>query len=92
VIANQQFVFPIPEAVASEDAASMFCAGLTVYSPLLRNGCGPGKKVGVIGIGGLVGISVSSLREYHSSIRVSYLPFYAFSYIFTLLMTSANPR
>ena len=31
----------------------MLCAGLTVYSPLKTNGCGPGKKVGVVGIGGL---------------------------------------
>jgi len=51
--ANQQFVFPIPAGVTSEDAASMLCAGLTVYSPLLRNGCGPGKKVGIVGVGGL---------------------------------------
>jgi len=53
IIANELFVFPIPEAIASEDACSMLCAGLTVYSPLLRNGAGPGKKVGIIGIGGL---------------------------------------
>ena len=26
---------------------------MTVYSPLLRNGCGPGKKVGILGIGGI---------------------------------------
>ena len=38
----------------SRDAASMLCGGLTVYSPLVRNGCGPGTKVGVVGIGGLV--------------------------------------
>lgn len=31
----------------------MLCGGLTVYSPLKRNGCGPGKKVGIVGIGGL---------------------------------------
>jgi alcohol dehydrogenase (NADP+) len=31
----------------------MLCAGLTSYSPLVRNGCGPNKKVGVVGIGGL---------------------------------------
>ena len=31
----------------------MLCAGLTVYSPLVRAGCGPGKKIGVVGIGGL---------------------------------------
>jgi alcohol dehydrogenase (NADP+) len=32
----------------------MVCAGLTVYSPLTRHGAGPGKKVGIIGVGGLV--------------------------------------
>lgn len=31
----------------------MLCAGLTVYSPLKRNGAGPGKKVGIVGLGGL---------------------------------------
>ena len=31
----------------------MLCGGLTVYSPLVRNGAGPGKKVGIVGIGGL---------------------------------------
>ncbi|KDN53332.1 GroES-like protein [Tilletiaria anomala UBC 951] len=51
--AHQQFVFPIPDAISSENAASMLCAGITSYSPLLRNGCGPGKRVGIVGIGGL---------------------------------------
>lgn len=54
IIANELYVFPIPDGLASEDAASMLCAGLTVFAPLLRNGIGPGKKVGVISIGGLV--------------------------------------
>ena len=31
----------------------MLCAGLTAYSPLIRNGCGPGKKVGIVGLGGI---------------------------------------
>ncbi|KAH9948147.1 GroES-like protein [Amylocystis lapponica] len=51
--ANQLFVFKIPDALESLDAASMLCAGLTVFSPLKVNGAGPGKKVGVLGIGGL---------------------------------------
>lgn len=29
------------------------CGGLTVYSPMVRNGAGPGKKIGVVGLGGL---------------------------------------
>ncbi|OJT06217.1 NADP-dependent alcohol dehydrogenase 6 [Trametes pubescens] len=50
---HERFVFPIPDAVESRHAASMLCAGVTVYSPLKEYGAGPGKKVGVIGIGGL---------------------------------------
>jgi alcohol dehydrogenase (NADP+) len=46
-------VFPIPEGLSSTVAAPMLCAGLTAYSPLVRNGCGPGKKVGIVGIGGI---------------------------------------
>lgn len=47
------FVFRIPEEIPSEEAAPMLCGGVTVYSPLKQNGVGPGKRVGVIGIGGL---------------------------------------
>lgn len=47
------FVVKIPEGLASEQAAPMLCGGLTLYSPLRKFGCGPGKRVGVIGVGGL---------------------------------------
>ncbi|EPE10812.1 nadp-dependent alcohol dehydrogenase 6 [Ophiostoma piceae UAMH 11346] len=50
---HEHWVFPIPEGLNSTDAAPMLCAGLTAYSPLVRNGCGPGKKVGIVGIGGI---------------------------------------
>jgi alcohol dehydrogenase (NADP+) len=46
-------VFKIPEALSSAEAAPMLCGGITVFSPLVRNGAGPGKKVGIVGIGGL---------------------------------------
>lgn len=42
---NSHFVFKIPEEIPSEDAAPMLCGGITVYSPLKQNGCGPGKRV-----------------------------------------------
>jgi alcohol dehydrogenase (NADP+) len=51
--APSHFVMKIPDAIASEDAAPMLCGGITLYSPLKNNGCGPGKKVGIIGVGGL---------------------------------------
>ncbi|PPQ67331.1 hypothetical protein CVT26_007252 [Gymnopilus dilepis] len=50
---DERFVFPIPENLKLEEAAPLFCGGLTVFSPLIRNGTGPGKKVGIVGIGGL---------------------------------------
>ncbi|EGP87295.1 unnamed protein product [Zymoseptoria tritici ST99CH_1A5] len=50
---HSHFVFHIPDAVSSEMAAPMLCGGVTTYSPLKQNGCGPGKRVGVVGIGGL---------------------------------------
>lgn len=50
---HEHWVFPIPEALESSRAAPMLCAGLTAYSPLVRNGCGPGKKVGIVGLGGI---------------------------------------
>lgn len=47
------FVMKIPDGIASEAAAPMLCGGITLYSPLKNHGCGPGKKVGIIGVGGL---------------------------------------
>jgi alcohol dehydrogenase (NADP+) len=34
-------------------AAPTLCAGITTYSPLIRAGTGPGKRIGIIGLGGL---------------------------------------
>lgn len=51
--APSHFVIKIPDAIPSAEAAPMMCGGITLYSPLKHYGCGPGKKVGVVGIGGL---------------------------------------
>lgn len=50
---HEHWVFPVPEELDTAQVAPMLCAGLTAYSPLVRNGCGPGKKVGVVGMGGI---------------------------------------
>jgi len=50
---HKHFAFHIPENISSAEAAPLLCAGATTYSPLKRYGVGPGKKVAVIGIGGL---------------------------------------
>lgn len=47
------FVIKIPKGLAPEAAAPMLCGGVTVYSPLKHFGAGLGKRVGVVGVGGL---------------------------------------
>ena len=53
VSVDERFAFPLPEAMPSEDAAVLLCAGLSTYSPLRTYKAGPSTKVGVIGVGGL---------------------------------------
>lgn len=48
--AHEYFTFKIPDGIPSEEAAPMMCAGLTVYSPMLRAGVGPGKRVAIVGV------------------------------------------
>lgn len=47
------FVYKIPDGLESKDAAPLLCGGITMYAPLKRYECGPGKRVGIIGVGGL---------------------------------------
>ncbi|KAI9242413.1 MAG: chaperonin 10-like protein [Podila humilis] len=48
---NGDFVHKVPSNISPAEAAPLFCAGLTTYSPLKNHGAGPNKTVGVIGIG-----------------------------------------
>jgi alcohol dehydrogenase (NADP+) len=50
---SSDFVVKIPDAIPSDVAAPMLCGGITTFSPLVQNKAGPGKKVGIVGIGGL---------------------------------------
>lgn len=56
------FVFKIPDAIPSDVAAPMLCGGITVFSPLNQNGAGPGKTVGIVGIGGLGHFGILSAK------------------------------
>jgi D-arabinose 1-dehydrogenase-like Zn-dependent alcohol dehydrogenase len=48
----------IPEALPSEYAAPLLCAGITTFSPLRRFAIGTGSRVGVVGLGGLGHLAV----------------------------------
>lgn len=53
IVVTQDFVLHIPDGLDLDVAAPLLCAGITTYSPLNRWGAGPGKKVAVVGLGGL---------------------------------------
>ncbi|MEV6685531.1 NAD(P)-dependent alcohol dehydrogenase [Streptomyces sp. NPDC051130] len=53
IVVTEDFVLSIPEGLALDEAAPLMCAGITTYSPLKRWGAGSGKKVAVVGLGGL---------------------------------------
>ncbi|MGC9495263.1 NAD(P)-dependent alcohol dehydrogenase [Streptomyces sp. WG7] len=53
IVVDENFVLGIPEGIALDEAAPLLCAGITTYSPLRHWNAGPGKKVAVVGMGGL---------------------------------------
>jgi uncharacterized zinc-type alcohol dehydrogenase-like protein len=53
VVVDADFVLRVPDAIDPAAAAPLLCAGITTYSPLRRWGAGPGKRVAVVGLGGL---------------------------------------
>jgi uncharacterized zinc-type alcohol dehydrogenase-like protein len=53
IVVHQDFVLRIPANLPLDKTAPLLCAGITTYSPLRHWNAGPGKKVAVIGLGGL---------------------------------------
>ncbi|MGX9136099.1 NAD(P)-dependent alcohol dehydrogenase [Rummeliibacillus sp. JY-2-4R] len=53
IVVTEDFVLRIPDKIELDVAAPLLCAGITTYSPLNHWGAGPGKKVAIIGMGGL---------------------------------------
>ncbi|WP_371654381.1 MULTISPECIES: NAD(P)-dependent alcohol dehydrogenase [unclassified Streptomyces] len=53
VVVSERFAVRIPDALSLDVAAPLLCAGITLYSPLKRWQAGPGKKVAILGLGGL---------------------------------------
>lgn len=62
ITVDENYVCRIPDAIDLQVAAPLLCAGITLYSPLQRWGAGPGKKVAIVGMGGLghVGVQIAA--------------------------------
>jgi uncharacterized zinc-type alcohol dehydrogenase-like protein len=53
IVVDQRFVLRVPSSLTLAGVAPLLCAGITTYSPMRRWGVTKGKKVGVVGLGGL---------------------------------------
>jgi uncharacterized zinc-type alcohol dehydrogenase-like protein len=62
VVVDERFVLRIPANLDPAGAAPLLCAGITTWSPLRRQGVTKGKKVGVVGLGGLWHMGVKLAR------------------------------
>ena len=52
-VVDERFAHTVPENLDLAGVAPLLCAGITTYSPLRHWKVGPGKKVGIVGLGGL---------------------------------------
>jgi alcohol dehydrogenase (NADP+) len=70
IVVEEDFVLRIPEGISLDVAAPLLCAGITTYSPLRRWEAGPGKKVAVVGLGGLGHMAVKIARAMGAEVTV----------------------
>ena len=68
IVVNEGFVLRMPANLDPAGAAPLLCAGITTYSPLRHWGVTKGKKVGVVGLGGLghMGVKFSKALGAHT--------------------------
>ncbi|MFD8965936.1 NAD(P)-dependent alcohol dehydrogenase [Streptomyces sp. NPDC059568] len=93
VVVDENFTVRIPDGLSLDVAAPLLCAGITTYSPLRHWNAGPGKKVAVVGMGGLghMGVKIAhalgaevtvlsqSLRKKDDGLRLGADHYYATS-------------
>lgn len=62
IVVSEAFVLRVPEKLDTKAVAPLLCAGITTWSPLRHWKVGPGKRVGVIGLGGLGHMAIKLAR------------------------------
>ncbi|KUL69665.1 MULTISPECIES: NAD(P)-dependent alcohol dehydrogenase [unclassified Streptomyces] len=93
IVVDENFVLRVPDGLSLDVAAPLLCAGITTYSPLRHWNAGPGKKVAILGMGGLghMGVKIAhalgaevtvlsqSLRKREDGLRLGADHYYATS-------------
>jgi uncharacterized zinc-type alcohol dehydrogenase-like protein len=70
VVVDADHVLRVPAGIEPAAAAPLLCAGITTFSPLRRWGAGPGRKVAVVGLGGLGHMAVTLAHAMGAEVTV----------------------
>lgn len=70
ITVDEAFVLRMPENLPLNEAAPLLCAGITLYSPLMHWKAGPGKRVGIVGLGGLGHMGVKIARALGAHVTI----------------------
>ncbi|RSN66799.1 NAD(P)-dependent alcohol dehydrogenase [Actinomadura sp. WAC 06369] len=70
VVVDADYVLAVPDGLDPAAAAPLLCAGITTYSPLRRRGAGPGRRVAVVGLGGLGHMAVKLAHAMGAEVTV----------------------
>ncbi|GLU20224.1 hypothetical protein SLE2022_364340 [Rubroshorea leprosula] len=71
MVANEHYIVHFPENIKLDAAAPLLCSGITLYSPLKYFGLGgPGKHIGIVGLGGLGHVGVKFAKALGSKVTV----------------------
>src|SRR5262245_47229274 len=70
IVVDENYVLRIPDSIPLDAAAPLLCAGITLYSPLRHWNAGPGKRVAIIGLGGLghMGVKLAHAMGAHVTV------------------------
>ncbi|KAK4260671.1 hypothetical protein QN277_003755 [Acacia crassicarpa] len=71
IVVHERYCFLIPKGYPLASAAPLLCAGITVYSPMMRHKMNqPGKSLGVIGLGGLGHMAVKFGKAFGLNVTI----------------------
>ena len=66
--AKASHALPVPDGISSEEAAPLFCAGVTVYRALKNAGAGANQRIAVFGVGGLGHLAVQIAQAFGAQV------------------------
>lgn len=70
IVVDKNYVLKLPDNLPMDATAPLLCAGITLYSPMKQWQAGPGKKVAIVGLGGLGHIGIKIAKAMGAEVTV----------------------